>query len=531
MLDACRLYESIPVPILAVEGERARFANRAFLELVGLESHELVGAPAPELLRRKFELIEHVQLKAQHPELPDRGILCADQLLLRAVGRPDQVMEVRRLPGRTELDSVLTFVPKSDDLASRRLVDAALDCAARFIHCTDEREVVATAAQALLRLGYYSNFLIADGDEVFYGPMTYPEEVHARVHEVYGRPLEGMRFPRNIVPHFDRMFEKRRGVYQASILDSIEALHGTQAAELVRPYIPNPMSVKAPIFCGKDPYGFISIQGLLTESCAPAVEVFAGFIGSGIENVRLHQRAQQQIQELQRLQKELVEQERMAVLGRAAGAISHEARNPLAVIVNTVNLLKRSGRSEAEQQLLQILEEEAQRLDHLVADLSSLSQPLDPRPGEVHVESILVPILGKIRVRCELDGVRLLVSFEACPNVVADAQLIEMAVANLLRNAVQVARPGEAVSVTLNARPGWVVLAVEDPAPRQDERPLDLLQPLSFDHAAGAALGISMVGRVAHAHGGQLWSRRSSSGGTRIELMLPIGRDDHRSAA
>src|SRR5205814_6987738 len=114
------------------------------------------------------------------------------------------------------------------------------------------------------------------------------------------------------------------------------------------------------------------------------VEMYAGLVARAIENVRLHARATARMEELQRLQGELVARERLAALGEAAAVMAHEVRNPIAAILNAAALLRRDADAGgASGAMCTVIAEEAGRLERLVCDLLDLGRPLAPHIGAV----------------------------------------------------------------------------------------------------------------------------------------------------
>ncbi|MGD6643566.1 histidine kinase dimerization/phospho-acceptor domain-containing protein, partial [Xanthomonas citri pv. citri] len=122
----------------------------------------------------------------------------------------------------------------------------------------------------------------------------------------------------------------------------------------------------------------------LTPANAGALELFAQLIGGALENVRHHRAAEARLAEVSRLQNELIASERLTALGEAAGVVAHEVRNPLGAILNTVAVLKREPRlGPAGASAVEMLEEEAIRLEDIVRDLLDAVRPLEPRPRPV----------------------------------------------------------------------------------------------------------------------------------------------------
>ncbi|ANZ41576.1 hypothetical protein BBK82_42135 [Lentzea guizhouensis] len=116
------------------------------------------------------------------------------------------------------------------------------------------------------------------------------------------------------------------------------------------------------------------------------------------------------------------------------------------------------------------------------------------------------------------------ITFTSVPTRVdADPDMIGRAVENLIGNAVQHGhRPGTAAVVHVSVGGGRVVVADEGPGldPATAERALR-----RFTSGGGSTgLGLHLVQRITHAHGGTLGIYRSETGGAIFEIVLPTGR-------
>ena len=82
------------------------------------------------------------------------------------------------------------------------------------------------------------------------------------------------------------------------------------------------------------------------------------------------------VESLARAQKELIDRERLAALGELSASVAHEVRNPLGVIFNSVGSLRRLLKPRGDVALLlDIVGEEADRLNRMVADLLDYARP------------------------------------------------------------------------------------------------------------------------------------------------------------
>lgn len=211
----------------------------------------------------------------------------------------------------------------------------------------------------------------------------------------------------------------------------------------------------------------------------------------------------------------------------------HELRTPLTTLRTDLGVLLRSeqhpGRTLTPSDralLLRDLETEAAALSDMVAEIVELARGgTEPEPP---LETDLRALVDRAvaRTRRVAPAVTVAVagrSFEAVVRPV----VVERAVANLIRNAVQVSAPGGTVDVLLDEHRGSARIRVLDRGPGISDTDL----PRVFDRfyrgqAArerhGSGLGLAIVAQAAELHGGSVAAGRRKGGGAVLTLELPI---------
>jgi signal transduction histidine kinase len=230
--------------------------------------------------------------------------------------------------------------------------------------------------------------------------------------------------------------------------------------------------------------------------------------------------------ELAQVQNELVTKKQLAAVGELAAAIAHEVRNPLAVIVNAVAGLRRPGlRSEDSVMLLDIVEEEAGRLNRLVTDLLRFARPVNVKRSPVSLIELAKRCGASIGSGFEVD-----VQASNDPelqSVDVDPNLFRLVFDNLVANACQ--SMGDAGTVEI--RVDRAELRGESAArieirdrghgmePQVLERALD---PFFTTRPSGTGLGLPIVQRIIEAHGGELLLDSMEGQGTRVVMVVPM---------
>jgi signal transduction histidine kinase len=236
------------------------------------------------------------------------------------------------------------------------------------------------------------------------------------------------------------------------------------------------------------------------------------------------------IDEKVRLERELAERERLALLGQMAASISHNLKNPLGSIKTILQVqMENAELPESLREETRIVLDEIERLSTKLNQLLRFSRPA-VRGGSVEgscdAAAVIEDVAGVLRHEAERRGVRL--ELQLCTNgarVCAAADAVNDIVSNLVVNALEATPCGGRVSVRAAPNSSSCVLSVEDSGPGiPPEAREKLLQPFFTTKTQGTGLGLAIVARRVAEAGGKLeWESPVSGGlGTRFRISLPM---------
>lgn len=227
---------------------------------------------------------------------------------------------------------------------------------------------------------------------------------------------------------------------------------------------------------------------------------------------------------MSRLQQELIRSERLAAVGELAGGVAHEIRNPLAGIGGALTMLAREAPTDDDtRDLMEEIQKQIRRMEHLVADLLAYARPGHLRCEWVQVNSILDQATEAISQLPNLPKANLVMDLDpSLPEVYADPRELEHAFENLVLNAFQAVSAGGGIEVKTYSDGESVLVEIRDDGIGMDDDVCSkIFDPFFTTKARGTGLGLSLVHRAVENYGGDITVRSSPNEGTTFAMAFP----------
>ena len=238
--------------------------------------------------------------------------------------------------------------------------------------------------------------------------------------------------------------------------------------------------------------------------------------------------------DLKELQRSVIDAERFSTLGKLTATVSHELRNPMAAIRNSLFLIRKfGGNSEKIASNVDRAERNIKRCDNIIGDLLEYTRDrnlnLQPQPLSKWVRSVVEDQLMQegVSLKLDLDKSR--------AEIMVDDDRFRRVLINLLENAGQAIRGSSSkgkIVVSTEARAGMALIDVTDDGPGI---PADILpkifEPLFTTKNFGAGLGLPTAKRLVDQHRGTLIVMTEQGKGTTFRITLPLRERQKNVAA
>ncbi len=267
-----------------------------------------------------------------------------------------------------------------------------------------------------------------------------------------------------------------------------------------------------------------------------------------VERKRAEKKLQMAYTELRETQNELIQAEKLKVIGGLASGVAHEVKNPLAMILLGVGYLKKKIQAGDEKlsTTLKHMEDAIHRADGIVRgllDFASLSK-LDI--ARENLNSAVENSLRLVKIQLDKHRIQIISDLgEDIPDVKIDKNRIEQVFVNLFMNAINAMREGGGLTVRTYAKeltePGndvgrrrgdlfelgetVVIAEIEDNGPGIPKDILDkIFDPFFTTRRSngGTGLGLSVVRNIIKMHNGKIEIENRKEGGVKITVIFKV---------
>ena len=233
-----------------------------------------------------------------------------------------------------------------------------------------------------------------------------------------------------------------------------------------------------------------------------------------------------------KMRQQLMQAEKMMLMGCLAAGIAHDIRNPLAAIsLNLQYLVAKLGGEPSEKEAIDCALEGTRRIEQIIENTLGLARLAPPDLRNEEVNAVVTRALWFLKMPAQQKSIRVeTILGENLPPIIVDSRQIQQVMMNLMQNAIE-ASPSES---TIRVRSALhesrqdiimspkVVIAIEDQGSGiAPEHLREVFKPLRTTKVGGTGLGLALAKHIMDLHHGEIHIDSRVGEGTTVQLVFP----------
>ncbi len=242
-------------------------------------------------------------------------------------------------------------------------------------------------------------------------------------------------------------------------------------------------------------------------------------------NENLEKKVMKKTKELRKAQDQLIQSEKLSVIGELVTGVAHEVRNPLATISLIVQHLESKYSDNYPIEKLQAIQRNIDRIDKIVCGLLNFSHPLRSNFDYRNVNEI-IERLEPILKHSLPENIKIIKKYDPkLPQSWFDSDCLEQVFLNLISNAIRAMKYGGELYITtsFNSTQEGIIIRFEDTGVGIPEGNLKkIFKPFFTTYKEGTGLGLSICQNIIKEHKGNISVESKLGKGTIFTIFLPL---------
>ena len=229
------------------------------------------------------------------------------------------------------------------------------------------------------------------------------------------------------------------------------------------------------------------------------------------------------ITERKRLERKLLQSERLAAVGEAVAHVVHELKNPLMIIGGFTSQIRNTMEDDHALQKLDMILEEVGRVERLVLELGDFTREYRLVKRQADVNSVLQDVIKVMGAAYAPDRYTILEHLEpSLREISCDPDKLKQVFINILSNGIEAMGEGGMITIATGSIPDGIEIRISDEGLGIPEEDLQhIFEPFFTTRERGSGLGLAISYKIVQAHGGELSAVSRPGKGATFIIRLP----------
>ena len=243
----------------------------------------------------------------------------------------------------------------------------------------------------------------------------------------------------------------------------------------------------------------------------------------------LEEKVIERTEELLNINQKMHRSERLAFLGKLAGSITHELRNPLAVLKNATFVFKRRFKDSKDEKVIKYIvtvERELEVINSIIDEILGFAKT---KPVELE-KADMKDVIGKTIAQIDMpEFVEVRNEVGTVPIIEIDISQVIHALTNIINNAIMAMNGNGVLTLRAKVDKNFLCLEITDTGPGIPEGQRELIfEPLYSSKPKGTGLGLPLAKMMIENQEGHIFFESQIGKGTTFKVFLPIKRSEEK---
>jgi signal transduction histidine kinase len=228
---------------------------------------------------------------------------------------------------------------------------------------------------------------------------------------------------------------------------------------------------------------------------------------------------------------QLLQNERLTVLGSMVSSIVHDFKNPMSAILSSADYLGKTAPSDSVRQLAEIIQSSALRIVEMSEELLGFARgKVNIKPRATSVRRLMELLDEEILNQVRDTQVRLVIRISEADHLTLDEARFTRCLANIIKNAKEALGDEGTITIQFREAGSELRVSISDNGPGIPESIRSrIFEPfVTYGKENGTGLGMAIAKSTVVAHGGRIWLESESGKGATFHVVLPKHFDSAR---